>query len=142
MIFFDSNVLLYSVDLRAREAAKRAHAIELRDRYFVPGGQAVISTQVMQEFIGAGVKRLKLDAATLATSLTSFASSAAIVQVSPPIIYEAIDIMRADKISWWDALIPGAARAGGCSEVWSEDLNEEQVYANGLKVVNPFRDMA
>ena len=41
-------------------------------------------------------------------------------------------------ISYWDAAILAAARAAGCTEVLSEDLNEGQDYG-GVIVVNPFK---
>jgi predicted nucleic acid-binding protein len=40
-------------------------------------------------------------------------------------------------ISYWDAAIIEAARALGCTQVLTEDLNDGQDYA-GVVVVNPF----
>jgi predicted nucleic acid-binding protein len=41
------------------------------------------------------------------------------------------------QISYWDAAIIEAARALGCKQVLSEDLNSAQTYG-GVRVVNPF----
>lgn len=38
---------------------------------------------------------------------------------------------------YWDAAIIEAARAAGCKEVLSEDLNHGQNYG-GVRVINPF----
>jgi len=44
------------------------------------------------------------------------------------------------RISFWDALIVVAAQAGGCEEIWTEDLQDGQVF-EGVKVVNPFAQL-
>ena len=42
------------------------------------------------------------------------------------------------NVSWWDALIAGAARVAECSILLTEDLQDGQDL-EGLKVVSPFR---
>jgi predicted nucleic acid-binding protein len=44
-------------------------------------------------------------------------------------------------ISYWDAAIIEAARSLGCSELLTEDLQDEQDFG-GIYAVNPFRDGA
>ena len=41
------------------------------------------------------------------------------------------------QLSYWDAAIIEAARAAGCAEVYSEDLNAGQSFG-GIRIVNPF----
>jgi len=41
-------------------------------------------------------------------------------------------------LAYWDAAVIEAARALGCREILSEDLNHRQDYS-GVRVVNPFR---
>ena len=38
-----------------------------------------------------------------------------------------------------DSLLLAAAEANGCSEFWSEDLNDGQMYC-GMKAINPFKE--
>jgi predicted nucleic acid-binding protein len=45
------------------------------------------------------------------------------------------------QLSYWDAAVIEAARAMGCTDVLSEDLNDGQDYA-GVRVTNPFSDPA
>ena len=40
-------------------------------------------------------------------------------------------------VSWWDALIVGAAQASGCQILLSEDFQEGQTF-DAVRVVNPF----
>jgi len=59
-----------------------------------------------------------------------------IVQVSPPLIQEAVDCSILNQLSCWDSLILAAAASAGCATVYSEDLNPGQAIL-GVKVQNP-----
>lgn len=48
-------------------------------------------------------------------------------------------LRRKYQLSQWDATIIAAAAALGCKTVYSEDMNDGQVY-EGVQVVNPFRE--
>jgi predicted nucleic acid-binding protein len=50
----------------------------------------------------------------------------------------ALDARQRFQLSYWDAAIIEAARAMGCTQVLSEDLNDGQDYG-GVQVTNPFR---
>ena len=41
-------------------------------------------------------------------------------------------------LRYWDAAIIEAARMLGCSEVFSEDLQDQQNF-RGIRVINPFK---
>jgi predicted nucleic acid-binding protein len=61
-----------------------------------------------------------------------------VVEIDRLLVYQAIDLHRQHRISYWDALIVAAAERAGCSKVLSEDLNEGQRY-NSIEIQNPFR---
>jgi predicted nucleic acid-binding protein len=44
---------------------------------------------------------------------------------------------RADRLSYWDALIVETARGAGCTELLTEDLQAGRDF-DGLLVVNPY----
>ncbi|HRA01431.1 MAG TPA: hypothetical protein PLJ62_14595 [Thermoflexales bacterium] len=52
---------------------------------------------------------------------------------------EAIDIHLLSQISFWDALIVAAAEKANCEYIFSEDLNDGQLY-RGIKIVDPFKE--
>ena len=130
--FFDTNVLIYALvsqDRQKRKVAQsllRTHADDLT---------AVVSTQVLQEFF-ANATRLGLPPDLARQQVADFAE-ADVVQVTKDLILAAIDLHRLHRVSFWDALILRAARAGGCKVVFSEDLNDGQTY-DGVRVENPF----
>lgn len=52
-------------------------------------------------------------------------------------VLQAIELQRAGKISFWDAMILRSATSLGCSVLWSEDLSDGQTWEQ-LTVRNPF----
>jgi predicted nucleic acid-binding protein len=54
-------------------------------------------------------------------------------------ILEALEIERAHKLSFWDALIVQAAISSRATVLYSENLKHGQRFA-GVEVRNPFQD--
>jgi predicted nucleic acid-binding protein len=131
--FLDTNVLVYAHDSGSPEKQKKSREIiaQLADT-----GDGVVSTQVMQEFYVAATRKLGVDPLVAKGVLKTFAVFE-IVQVSTPLIQEAIDCSILNRLSFWDSLILAAAASAGCSVVMSEDLNAKQSIL-GVKILNPF----
>ena len=51
----------------------------------------------------------------------------------------ALAIRKQYGIQFYDSLLLAAAEASGCSEIYTEDLNDGQTYC-GIKAVNPFKE--
>ena len=60
-----------------------------------------------------------------------------IQEITAAIVIAALKTKERWQTSYWDAAIIEAARAAGCKEVLSEDLNHGQNYG-GVRVINPF----
>ena len=90
----------------------------------------------MQEFYVAATRKLGVDPLVAKGVLKTFAVFE-IVQVSAPLIQEAIDCSILNRLSFWDSLILAAAASAGCSVVMSEDLNAKHSIL-GVKILNPF----
>ena len=63
-------------------------------------------------------------------------AAANVVQVTTELILAAIDLHRLHKLSFWDALIVHAAQVGRADVLYTEDLNDGQVFGS-VRVVNP-----
>lgn len=133
--FIDTNIVLYAVSKAPAETAKAAAALRLLDE-----PDLAISVQVLQEFYVQATRPKKSDrlsheqAAALIESWLRFP----VQELTVPLVRSAIESAKRFQLSYWDAAIIEAARALGCSEVLSEDLNDNQRYA-GIRVRNPFR---
>lgn len=133
-IFFDTNILVYSVDendLQKKEIASQL----LTDASSSKTG--IISTQSLQEFYNVAVKKLKLSKQIAKEYVELFSSQLTVRQVTVPLILNAIDISIKNKLSFWDSLILSSANDNGCIIVYSEDLNNDQIIG-GTKILNPF----
>jgi len=131
-IFLDTNILVYSVDHHS--PAKMRRAREAINK-LVQEDIAVISTQVMQEFYVTVTKKLHVEPLMAKRMLGSFSLIESVL-IDEPLINEAIDCSILDQISFWDALIVVSARRARCREIWTEDLNEDQLI-QGVRIHNP-----
>ncbi len=133
-VFLDTNVLLYAVSKAPAEAAKAKVALGLLDQT-----DAVISTQVLQEFYVQATRASRSDAlsheqaALLMDSWLRFR----VVPMTSELVFAALAARKRWGLSCWDSAILEAARAAGCKIVMSEDMQDGQDFA-GVRVVNPF----
>ena len=133
--FVDTNVLLYAVSTVADEADKRRTARAILDR-----DDLVLSVQVLQEFYVQATRATKPDrlahepAVTLVESWLRFR----VMETTVPLMQRALASALRWRISYWDAAIVEAARAGGCSTLLSEDLQPGMNFS-GVTVENPFK---
>lgn len=134
MPFIDTNILLYAVCPGAQDRAKSDVAREILRR-----DDLTFSLQVLQEFYVQATRPTR-------TQPLSHAEAVALiglwlrfpVQENTLAVFQAALVTKVRfQISYWDAAILEAARAAGCSQIFSEDLNPGQDY-DGLTVVNPF----
>ncbi len=135
VVFLDTNVLVYLFDADAPSKQKRAR--EILDKQ-VRGGQALLSTQVLQEFYVTVTRKLAspLDEKTAEQAVRDLASLP-MVQLDSALILAAIARSREDRFSFWDALIIQAALSGGAQRLYSEDMQDGRMI-EGLRIENPF----
>jgi predicted nucleic acid-binding protein len=129
----DTNVLVYadSGDDAPRQARAIALIASLRQQ-----GQAVLSTQVLQEFVNVALRKLKLPAALVHERL-AFYRRFEVVPTTPELIAGALDLHLLRGLSFYDALIVQAAVVSGCQRVLSEDL-QDGALLGGVRIENPF----
>lgn len=138
--FLDSNVLLYAHDLSA--GLKREVAIELvRGLWESRTGR--LSIQVLQEFFVNATRKLPrpLNVEETREVVEDF-SYWEVHRPGTGDVLGAIDTSRRLGISFWDAMIIRSAACQGCRVLYSEDLNAGQLYEGGVRVENPFADLA
>jgi predicted nucleic acid-binding protein len=137
--FFDTNIFVYLFDADSPDKQSRARAVLQKA---LERGPVVISTQVLQEFFVTVTRKLArpLPAPEAEAALRQL-MELTVVQVDPDLILAAAGSSRRDQISFWDALILAAAKAAGCDEVLSEDLQHGQSFGH-VRIVNPLAERA
>jgi predicted nucleic acid-binding protein len=55
--------------------------------------------------------------------------------------YRAIELKSKYQLSFWDSLIVSAALEKECSIIYSEDMNDGQIFEGSVKVINPLSEV-
>jgi len=134
-VFVDTDVLVYSRDLR--DAAKHQRAREWVE-FLWDARRGRVSRQILHEYYVTTTRKLspglspeeaRSDVRTLFHWL---------VAIDPVVVIElAWTFQDRCSVSFWDALVLGAAQAMGCGALLTEDLPAGQDL-EGIRVVNPF----
>ena len=132
--FLDTSVLLYSDSADAPAKQRRALELLAEQRLARTG---VVSLQVLQEYFAAATRKLGVDAGLARRKVELFANYHLVV-LDVEDVLAAIDLHRLHQLSFWDALVVRAAKEGGCSVLYSEDLQHGRAI-DGVRIVNPFR---
>lgn len=134
MTFLDTNVLVYSVDKKneLKQAIARKIVIDA-----INGSGCLISAQVLNEFSNVALLKLQMTVAEVCKFVSMF-KRMNVVSLDFEWTERALDIKGRYDIQFFDSLLLAAAEANGCDEIFTEDLNDGQIYC-GIKAVNPFK---
>ncbi|HVV35096.1 MAG TPA: PIN domain-containing protein [Acidimicrobiales bacterium] len=137
MTFVDSNVLVYAHDAADSVRQERA-ALILRGLWRTRTG--IVSTQVLTEFYAVATRKLTppMSRAEARSIVASYAAWP-VVQVDATLVVAASRLEEQHKLSFWDAMIVEAARRGGATVLYSEDLQHGR-RIGGVQILNPLRD--
>jgi predicted nucleic acid-binding protein len=130
--FLDTGVLVAAAD-RADPARRERARMVIRD--LLREGQAVVSTQVLQEFFLAATRRLGI-APLVAKALVRDLARCEVVTIDPAHLLDAIDASVLEEVPLPDALIIAAARSAHCTEILSDGTLAGRVF-QGIAIVNP-----
>lgn len=131
--FLDTNVLLY---LFSADPAKADRAEEL-----VAIG-AVVSVQVLNEFVAVARRKLSMPWGEIAESVRIIQDVCVVEPLTVDVHDDARRLAEQYLLAWYDALIVSAALASRCKTLFSEDLHDGLRVDNSLTVRNPFRPPA
>ena len=134
MYFIDTNVLNYA--LLSQDKPKRKRALEILTRAFSEDDFA-ISAQVLSECANVLFKKGKMDARMVSQCIEYLRQIENVIPVTIQLVTRAIEIKALYGLQFYDSQIIAAAEQAGCTEIWSEDLGDGQIYC-GIRCVNPF----
>ena len=134
--FLDTNIVVYAFDQSSPvklEIARRLIARGVEEK------QAVVSYQVVQEFVNVALRRF--ESSMSQSELEEFLFEALFpmteISSSTTLVIEALRMRSAHQLSWYDALIVAAALQARCKILYSEDLQHGRHFGD-LVVENPF----
>ncbi len=135
--FFDTNILIYAArpELEPKDEFKRPIAIDL-----LTNENFVISGQVLAEFyhntVRKGDARLSHEQALEWIETLTDRPCAA---VDPAMVMAGAAFAERYQISYWDGAMLAAANGLGAKKIYTEDLNDGQLYGS-VTAVNPFKN--
>jgi len=134
-VFFDTNVLIYSISRDPAEATKRERALALLER-----DDGALSIQVLQEFYVQATRPTRPHRVPheIAVDLLTGWSRFRVQDMTLAILNAALEIGAAHRFSYWDSAVIAAARALGCRELYTEDMSHGRE-VEGVLIINPFR---
>jgi len=132
--FFDTNILIYSVD--KDETIKSGPASELVETHLVRGNGA-ISVQVLREFYSVSRRLGSPLSEEQAQEMVDYFATFRTLSEDVGMVLGAARRTGEMSISFWDALIVEAALKSGADRLFTEDLQHGQVI-EGMRVENPF----
>ncbi|MDP2300433.1 MAG: PIN domain-containing protein [Actinomycetota bacterium] len=137
-ILVDTNVLVYSVDIR--DLAKLERARKALDALRTCG-RLVLSQQVLSEFARVTTERIPrpLTAGQATARVGEFARSTRVLPVTPAVIAEALGVAERTGRSFWEAQLIATARVHGVATIVSEDF-EDGAVCEGVRFVDPFAE--
>jgi predicted nucleic acid-binding protein len=131
-IFLDTNILIYAYS--DDEPYKQEIARDLcssPDRW--------ISTQVMIEFSNIARRKMGMDWTDITLALLELRKNFKVLTTTDATIIMASCLADCYQLNWFDSLIVTAGLEANAATLYSEDLNNSQVYENQMTVINPFK---
>jgi len=124
--FFFYLIVLYSVLKHHGKLKDLTH--EIRDLHFDEKREKICE---IAEFL-----KLDLDKETIDRVISIYFDWEVVAHTAST-VSDALEVWRRYQTSWWDALIVASAIKAKAQVIYSEDLQNGQVF-EGIKVVNPF----
>jgi len=130
--FLDTNVLVY---LYTKDEPKKQNAArETLDRHF-----CVVSTQVLNEVYNVWLNKWKWNGTKVRQHLDNIETVCdEVMGIQRCTIDKSLALKDLYGYSYYDCLILASALESGCEILFSEDMANQQIIENRLKIVNPF----
>jgi predicted nucleic acid-binding protein len=135
-VFLDTNILVYQFD--QTDTKKRDIAEEIIQKHFVDG-RAVISSQVVQEFMNIALKKFETPMSPNELQLLMGEVLNPMCSHFPTYDFydRSLKLFANDSLNFYDALIVQAAIDLGCSTLYTEDLQDGRMIGS-MVIRNPF----
>ncbi len=128
--FVDTNVVIYSL---SDDIEKRRQALTILVK------RPVLSLQVLNEAANVMRRKLGFEIPEIRKVLLCWIRESHVHPLTPSTLLSSLDMAARYGYSHYDSLILAAALEAGCSVLYSEDFQHNQVVENKLTIINPFR---
>ena len=133
-VFLDTNVFLYA--FLNQDVTKKTIAVNLIAQS-VNRHNGYVSLQIVKEFCNIMVKKSGKPAAEIGKAVAIFGMMQ-MVPGSLQLVRKALALRETYGLQFYDALLLASAEQSDCTVLYTEDLNDGQMYGS-VKAVNPFK---
>jgi putative PIN family toxin of toxin-antitoxin system len=132
-IFIDTNIWLYA--FMEQDSQKSSIAKEIIDENIE---QICLSTQVLNEICINLLKKANYSEEEIKKLISNLDNVYEIYPIKVEDCLKSSEIRDKFYISYWDSLVIASALNNGCSILYSEDMQHNQIIEDQLKIINPF----
>jgi predicted nucleic acid-binding protein len=132
-VFVDTNILVYLYsedDLEKRDIARTPI-----DKY-----NCVVSTQVLNEFSNVSIKKFKKTSEEIELAIDEIIEQFSVVFINEQTVKHALKIHAKYRYGYFDSLMIVSALNSDCKYLFTEDLTDDQIIENKLKIINIFKN--
>jgi predicted nucleic acid-binding protein len=133
-ILLDTNVLVYSFDVRYPEKQRHAKALIY---HLESIDAACLSVQCLGEFFRTMTTKFQLLPEEMVVQVEAWQQAFPIFELTSQVVLEAVRGVRDHQLSYYDAQIWAVARLNQIPLVFSEDFQDGQTL-EGVRFVDPF----
>ena len=131
-VFIDTNIWIY---LYSQDSDKKNKAETLISNEF---DNIILSTQILNEIYNVLSKKIKINHPQIKEIIMETIANFEVSDIGALDVVKAMDIKDKYNFSYWDSLIIVSALENGCTILYSEDMQNQQMIENVLRIENPF----
>ncbi len=131
-VFLDSNIWIYHF---AQDSLQKSSAIAT---IILENDEILTSTQVLGELYNVFTRKKIFAVSDVQQIVKRLIKDFNPIAIASEQVIKAIEISGRYGFSYWDSLIVATALLSGCSILYSEDMQHDQVIEDTLKIINPF----
>ncbi len=135
-VFIDTNIYIYFLLDDEKHSEKRKEARKIIK--YLADKEIITSIQVLNEIYSVLLK-YKVSEEIIKQKLEFIISKTKLVNTNIETLKNCWEIKSKHKYSYWDSLIISSALQAKCLELLTEDLHNNQIIENKLKIINPFK---
>jgi len=129
----DTNILVYSVDLDAKQ--KRVKAIEVIENMIEQ--DCILPMQALSEFYSVATRKQKMPHEDARELVNDWMTLFPVVSAEPSTLKRAMLAVEQHKMSFWNSLMLETSVQAGVTKFLSEDLQHGRVWKTAT-ILNPF----
>ncbi len=129
----DTSILIYAVDRDAGQKHESSRVLLERAALC----DCILTLQVLAEFFHATTRKQLLDTDHAFSLLSNWMEVFEISSATDSVLIDAVNAVRENQLSFWDAMLWATVRQSKCSALISEDMRHGQ-RLHGVEIINPF----